>query len=105
MIQRVSDISNVTFKSNKRNEDNQNQNFTGKLSSYADSFMRNSVDSAPLLLALTGVWSVIDKKTAKIPFKKALANNITRFFAPVLIFSSLVLAFIENKSNFVNQNK
>lgn len=65
--------------------------------SYMDSFIRNSKETAPILLGLTGLWSLLDYGTGKISMGKAIKNNLAFFFAPVLIVSSSVMAGIENK--------
>lgn len=67
-----------------------------KLHQYTDSFVKHSVQSAPMLLALTGLWTVFDSSRS-IPLKKAAMNNMKNFFLPVIIASSALLAVIENK--------
>lgn len=67
-----------------------------KVCQYADSFVKHSAQSAPMLLALTGLWTVFDSSRS-IPLKKAAINNIKNFFLPVIIASSALLAVIENK--------
>ena len=66
---------------------------------YFDSFVKHAKKSTPTLLILTGVWTAIDKTSRNIPVKKSLMNNLTGFFAPVLIASSALLAGIENKKS------
>lgn len=70
---------------------------------YVDSFIQQSITSAPMLLAFTGILSVIDfgKGTA---MNKALAKNFTNFFTPTLVISSAILSVIENKKKPL-QNK
>lgn len=68
-----------------------------KAKPYVDSFVKHAKQSTPVLLILTGAWIAIDKTSKNIPIKKSLVNNLTGFFAPVLIVSSALLACIENK--------
>ena len=70
-----------------------------KAKPYVDSFVKHAKQSTPVLLLLTGAWTAIDKTSKNIPIKKSLLNNLTGFFAPVLIASSALLACIENKKN------
>lgn len=67
-----------------------------KLYQYTDSFVKHSVQSAPMLLALTGLWTVLDTSRS-IPLKQAAMNNMKNFFLPVIIASSALLAVIDNK--------
>lgn len=62
---------------------------------YADSFVRNSIDSVPIMLAFTGAWSLFDKFAMKTTFKNAISHNFKNFFIPVTLVSSAVLAGIE----------
>ena len=98
MIQKISGIGNIVFKGNENTGKNNKQTIKPKQNSYIDSFVKNSVKSAPMLLALTGVWSIFDNKVSKIPFQKAFVNNIVSFCAPVLVLSSAGLALLENKN-------
>ena len=70
---------------------------------YADSFVKHSVDSAPVLSGLTLVWSVLDKSRG-IPFKKALSNNIKNFFLPVMLVTSAITALLENRKMNKKEN-
>ena len=67
--------------------------------SYFDSFVKHAKKSTPTLLILTGIWTAIDKTSKNIPVKQSLKNNLTGFFAPVLVASSAILASIENKKS------
>ena len=69
---------------------------------YFDSFVKHAKKSTPTLLILTGIWTAIDKTSKNIPVKKSLKNNLTGFFAPVLIASSALLAAVENKKSSEN---
>ena len=68
-----------------------------KKTQYADSFLKNAKETAPILLALTGLWSLLDFGSGKTTMAKSLKNNLTYFFAPILIFSSAIVSLIENK--------
>ena len=68
-----------------------------KNTQFADSFLKNAKETAPVLLALTGLWSLLDYGTGKISMAKSLRNNLAFFFIPVLTVSSALVAGIENK--------
>ena len=70
---------------------------TNKHTQFADSFLKNAKETAPTLLALTGLWSLLDYGTGKISMAKSLRNNLAFFFTPILIVSSALVAGIENK--------
>ena len=70
---------------------------------YADSFVKHSIDSAPVLSGLTLVWSFLDKSRG-VPLKKALSHNIKNFFLPVMLVTSSVTAYIENKKMNQTEN-
>lgn len=63
---------------------------------YADSFVKHTVDSAPVLGALTVFWSFIDKGRFGT-MKKSLGYNAKNFLLPVMIITSGITAFIDNK--------
>lgn len=63
---------------------------------YADSFVKHTVDSAPVLGALTVFWSFVDKSRFA-SMKKSLNYNVKNFFLPVLIITSAITSFIDNK--------
>lgn len=65
--------------------------------SYMDSFVRNSKETAPILLGLTALWSLLDYGSGKVSMAKSIKNNLAFFFAPILIVSSSIIAGIENK--------
>lgn len=98
MIQKVS-MNNISFYGKEENKKNNSNPVIKEGASYADSFVKHSVQSAPMLLALTGLWSFVDYKSAKIPMKTSLANNFKSFFLPVMLVSSLLLSVIDNKNN------
>lgn len=83
------------FKQNKNNEASTATANKGLV--FTDSFVKHAAQSTPVMLAITTAWSLIDKNTYKIPFKKAMKNNLLNFFTPVLLLSSLLLAGIENR--------
>lgn len=100
MIQRVSGQNNTP--SLKKSAENVKKKFHSKIDTakpYADSFIKNAKQSTPVLLGVTAVWSIIDNRTKKVPLKKSLSNNMKGFFVPVIIFSSALLSFIENKKS------
>ena len=96
MIEPVSSI-NTPQKAGKQNtQRKESVRESSAVVRYADSFVSHSIDSAPVLSGLTLIWSFLDKSQG-IPFKKALSNNIKRFFLPVMLVTSAVTAFLENK--------
>lgn len=98
MIQKVSQMSSFsTFKSTNVQKTKERKTISSDKKAYMDSFIKNTKESAPMLLGLTALWSVLDYGTGKAPISKVLTNNILCFFAPVLIFSSALMAGIENK--------
>ena len=97
MIEPVSNINtpkNTGMQKEKNTPQRQERSFVMR---YADSFIKHSIDSAPTLTGLTLVWSFLDKSRG-IPLKKAFSNNIKNFFLPVILVTSAVTAFIENKN-------
>ncbi len=91
MIQPISGLNTRVFKG--LNAGNKNQS---RLKNYADSFIDNSVQSTPMLLALTTVWSLLDKKATKLPLTKTFAHNFSHFFLPVMLVSSTILSIMQN---------
>lgn len=63
---------------------------------YADSFVRHSVESAPVLGGLTVFWSFVDKSRFGT-MKKALTYNTKNFLLPVMLITSGITAFIDNR--------
>ncbi len=105
MIQPVSQMSSfVSFKktNNQKKQDKKNNSTIKK---YSDSFIKHSTESAPMLLGLTAIWSLLDSSGRNIPVKKSIMNNLTGFFLPVLVFSSAILSIIENRPTNKNKNK
>lgn len=73
---------------------NQNSPYIAR---YADSFVRHSVESVPVMGALTVFWSFVDKnRFGSLP--KAIKHNAKNFFLPVVLITSAVTAFIENRT-------
>lgn len=68
---------------------------------YADSFLKNAKESAPVFLALTSVITVLDYGKKQADIKKLLKKNLLKYFAPVLIASSMLCSYIENKNKKV----
>lgn len=98
MIQKVSHVSSFpTFQKSNDSKTKEKRTISSDKKAYMDSFIKNTKESAPMLLGLTALWSVLDYGTGKAPISKVLTNNILCFFAPVLLFSSALMASIENK--------
>lgn len=105
MIQRISEpkvFSGLNTQHNKENKVN-NVNTTeaarkNGFKNYADSFVKHSAQSAPMLLGLTALWSLIDNASHSISIKKAFKNNFVNFFIPVTAASSVILSVIENRN-------
>ena len=66
---------------------------------YLDSFTRNCTESAPVLMGLTSLWTVLEMKEKNLPVQKAMKNTLTKFFFPVLIITAGISAGIETKNN------
>ena len=99
MIQRISSgISNVSFKrSEKSSNPIKSERVHSHKGDYVDSFVKHTKESVMPMLALTGIWSVLDNRVSAIPLKKAIPQNLIAFFLPVTIVSSAILAGMENK--------
>lgn len=106
MIQKISQVnSGVSFKKTSKNTDGGNEKglkTPSRIQQYADSFVKHSAESAPMLLAFTGIWSLVDHVSRSVPLKKAAMHNLTNFFLPVMVISSAVLAALENKKSNKN---
>lgn len=100
MIQNISmpKTSLYSFKQNKQIDKPDVIKKGNPVKSYADSFVKNAEKSLPVLTVMTAMWTAIDVYSRKVPIKQALLNNMKGFFAPVLLFSSALLALIENKN-------
>ena len=99
MINKVSHCSFAAGVKNYSSTEKQKvkKSIDSKKTQYADSFLKNAKETAPTLLALTGLWSLLDYGTVKISMAKSLRNNLAFFFTPILIVSSALVAGIENK--------
>jgi len=99
MIQRVSTPSNNTpsFKKSSEKPTEHINDKINRVSPYVDSFISNAKQSTPMFLGVTALWAVFDKSSRKIPLKKAFMNNLKGFFVPVILISSALLSFVENK--------
>ena len=105
MIQRVSMTNrSVTFAQNAEKKTFISDEKKAKMNPYVDSFIKNAGDSTPLLLAVSGGWTVYDVASKKAPLKIALKNNFLGFFAPVLLVSSAILSVVENKKTSKSSN-
>lgn len=93
MIPAVSTADNTVSKSTTKPV--KNRPLVTGMKQYTDSFVRNTVESTPIMLAFTGGWALFDKFAMKTTFKKALSHNFKNFFVPVTLVSSAVLAGIE----------
>ena len=71
---------------------------------YVDSFVKNSIESTPLLLAVSGGWAAYDIIFQKVPVRKSLARNLLGFFLPVMLVSSSILSVVENKKTSKRSN-
>ncbi len=98
MIQKVSQINSFqSFYGEKNATHKEKKTLSADKKAYMDSFIKNTKESAPMLLGITALWSVLDYGAGKAPISKTLANNLAFFFAPVLLLSSALIAGIENK--------
>lgn len=98
MINKVSMISFSAVNSAQKRGEKPKNTFSKKSANpYMDSFIKNAKETAPILLALTGLWSLLDFGSGKVSMAKSLKNNLAYFFTPILVFSSAVVAIIENK--------
>lgn len=66
---------------------------------YRDSFIRNAKESAPMLLGLTSIMTIIDYGKEQTEITKLLRRNLAKYFAPVLIGTSILCSIIENKKS------
>ncbi len=82
---------------NNEKKQNSYQPASPAIVKYADSFVKNAGKSTPVLLSMTLLWSFIDKNSTAIPLKKAFVRNMKGFFLPVLISSSALITYFENK--------
>ena len=101
MIKAISQVNNkISFKkqytTDVKTEDKKILN-----KKYVDSFLKNAKESAPVFLALTSVITVLDYGKKQADIKKLLKKNLLKYFAPVLISSSMLCAYIENKNKKV----
>lgn len=96
MIKKISAAQN-TAPVKKQNNKVKKPLLNASQKSYMDSFVRNSKETAPILLGLTALWSALDYGSGKVTMAKSLKNNIAYFFTPVWIVSSALTAGIENK--------
>lgn len=98
----ISKVSQNTFFAGTKNynpvaKQKQMLPMNSKQTQFTDSFLKNAKETAPTLLALTGLWSLLDYGNGKISMAKSLRNNLAFFFIPVLTVSSALVAGIENK--------
>ena len=104
MIQSVSMINNrVSFSQDKKLKLSDNIK-SSKIAPYVDSFVKNSIESTPMLLAVSGGWTAYDIIFQKVPVRKSLAHNFLGFFLPVMLVSSSILSVVENKKTSKSSN-
>ncbi len=84
-------INNLNTKTSEKLKNN-------KAGCYAESFAKNSVKSAPIILGMTGALSYLQKGANNSKIKENFKHNLKNFFVPVLLCSSLLLAGIENSN-------
>ena len=70
-----------------------------KVIKYADSFVNNAIDSVPILLSITAVSALMNKKARDMNFKQSFKYSFKSYFVPVLIASSAFFTFFDNKKN------
>ena len=98
MISAINPACQIPFKRNLQVTQKNEKLQTNPALKYADSFLHHSVESIPAMLSMTVLWSYIDKASGKMPFKKAFFNNMKGFFLPVLVASSALLSYIDNRN-------
>lgn len=81
------------------NDNEKNSSYKKYKKEYLDSFTRNCTESAPVLMGLTSLWTVLVMKEKNLPVQKAMKNTLTKFFFPVLIISSGIAAGVETKNS------
>ncbi len=97
MITSINSACQVPFKKDLYSNPQNKNLYNNPAVKYTDSFVKHSVESVPALLAMTTLWAAIDKTSGKMPFKQAFANNFKVFFLPVLVASSALLSYIDNR--------
>ena len=104
MIQGVSMTNNrISFaKENKSKVVNTIK--SSKMAPYVDSFIKNSIESTPMLLAVSGGWTAYDIIFQKKSVAKSLSHNFLGFFLPVMLVSSSILSVFENKKTSKSSN-
>lgn len=104
MIHGVSMTNNRIPFSQDNKQKLSNTSAFNKVTPFVDSFVKNSIDSTPMLLAITGGWTAYDVISKKSTLPKALTNNFLGFFAPVMLISSTILSVVENKKTSKSSN-
>ena len=97
MINKLSQVNNsVSFFGNYTEKPSaEKQKYKHK--EFTDSFLRNAKEATPMLLGMTSVITVFDYGKNQVEIPKLLKKNMLRYFAPVLIGTSVLSAFIETK--------
>ena len=93
----INKVSQMSFSANVINQSSQKIKSQNPIINRKNPYVKNAKETAPILLGLTALWSLLDYGTGKISMAKSVRNNIAFFFAPILIVSSALVAGIENK--------
>ena len=77
MIQKVSHVSSFpTFQKSNDSKTKEKRTISSDKKAYMDSFIKNTKESAPMLLGLTALWSVLDYGTGKAPISKDKVDEV-----------------------------
>lgn len=92
---------NTQYPIKKENKSNKkyDSSFSQYKRDYLDSFAKQSEKSAPILMGLSSLSTVLEMKEKNLPVKKAMKNVLMKFYFPILIISSGIIAGIEVKKN------
>lgn len=62
---------------------------------YVDEFVKETKTNAPLLFGITSVWTILEYANSKDVLAKVLKRRLLGFFAPLLIGTSVLMAYIK----------
>ena len=99
MISSIKSACQIPFKRNLSPTQKNNEEQKNTALRYTDSFIKHSAESTPALFFMTALCSHLDKSSGKMPFKQAFIKNFKGFFLPVLVASSALLSYIDNRNN------
>lgn len=99
MILSIKPACQVPFKRNLSTTQKNNKLQNNIAVKYAYSFVKHSAESVPALFAMTALCSHLDKASNKMTFSQAFLKNFKGFFLPVLVASSAVLSYIDNRDS------